>query len=297
MPPPRVRPKHIRVAQLSVTPEAAEAEMKSLGSTKQTQARRESALRFLIKQPEAINLSWIYAETSCKLADLQELEERGLIRLFENEIFRDPLGKLEKQEINDDFELTNEQNFALEKVISSFNHPSSFLLYGVTGSGKTEIYLRAAEETIKRGKQVIVLVPEIALTPQLVRRFLSRFPGQVGLVHSKLSEGERYDTWRRARDGKLNVIIGARSALFSPLKNIGLIVADECHDSSYYQGEPPFYNAVIAAQEYAKLCGAVCVLGSATPTVEQRFEFINSPLLRGRGVRGEVNFRVAESRH
>ena len=131
--------------------------------------------------------------------------------------------------------------------------------------------MRAAEEVIKSGKQAIILVPEIALTPQAVRRFLVRFPGQVGLVHSKLSEGERYDTWRRARDGKLNVIIGARSALFSPLPRIGLIVVDECHDSSYHQSEPPFYNAVTAAQEYAKLCGAVCVLGSATPTVEQRY--------------------------
>lgn len=277
LPPPRVRPKHIRVAQISVTPEEAESEMESLGSTKQTQARRESALRFLIKQPDAINLSWIYAETGCNLADLQELEERGLIRLFENEIFRDPLGKLETRELaNREFELTPEQTFALEKILSAFNSPSSFLLYGVTGSGKTEIYLRAAQEVVKRGKQAIILVPEIALTPQLVKRFLSRFPGQIGLVHSKLSEGERYDTWRRARDGKLKVIIGARSALFSPLKNIGLIVVDECHDNSYYQAEPPFYNAVTAAQEYAKLCGAVCVLGSATPTVEQRFEAENN---------------------
>jgi primosomal protein N' (replication factor Y) (superfamily II helicase) len=98
LPPPRVRPKLIRVAQLAVTPEAAFAEMDSLGSTKQTQARRESALRFLIQQPEPINLSWVYAQTGCNLADLQELEERGLIRLFENEIFRDPLGRIEKQE-------------------------------------------------------------------------------------------------------------------------------------------------------------------------------------------------------
>jgi len=273
LPAPRVRPKYIRVAQLSVKPEAAEAEMESLGSTKQTLARRQAALRFLIRQPDAVNLSWIYAETGCNIADLQELEERGLIRLFENEIFRDPLGKIEKQTTSEELILTPEQNSALQTILSSFIlHPSSFLLYGVTGSGKTEIYLRAAEEVIQKGKQVIVLVPEIALTPQLVRRFLSRFPGQVGLVHSKLSEGERYDTWRRARDGKLNVIIGARSALFSPLPNIGLIVVDECHDSSYYQAEPPYYNAMTAAQEYARLCGAVCVMGSATPTIEQRFQ-------------------------
>lgn len=277
LPPPRVRPKNIRVAQLAVSPEAAEAEMQSLGSTKQTRARREAALRFLIQQPEPINLSWVYAQTGCNISDLQELEERGLIRLFENEIFRDPLERLENEELEngEQFELSSEQASALAQIINSIkNYPISnlqYLLYGVTGSGKTEIYLRAAQEVIRSGKQALILVPEIALTPQAVRRFVSRFPGQVGLVHSKLSEGERYDTWRRARDGKLNIIIGARSALFAPLPNIGLIVVDECHDGSYYQSEPPYYNAVTAAQEYAKLCGAVCVLGSATPTVEQRY--------------------------
>ncbi len=298
LPPPRVRPKYLRVAQLSVTPEEAEEAMPNLG-TKQTLARRQAALKFLIQQPEAINLSWVYAETGCNLADLQELEERGLIRLFESEIFRDPLEKTSRQVdtyiSKQALELTPEQTSALDSITQLHPKPSrrnatgnmgldmplkehsglldhqTFLLHGITSSGKTEIYLRAAEEMIKRGKQVIVLVPEIALTPQTVRRFLSRFPGQVGLVHSKLSEGERYDTWRRARTGKLKVIIGARSALFTPLPNIGLIVLDECHDGSYYQSQPPFYNAVTAAQEYARLCGAVCVLGSATPTIEQRF--------------------------
>jgi primosomal protein N' (replication factor Y) len=286
LPAPRVRPKYLRVAQLSVPPEEAEAEMPNLG-TKQTLARRQSALRFLIQQPDAINLSWVYAETGCNLADLQELEERGLIRLFESEIFRDSLENLGRQ-ISKEFRLqaltlTAEQAFSLKEInhaVTSNDQNSAFLLYGITGSGKTEIYLRAAEETIKRGRQVIILVPEIALTPQAVRRFLSRFPGQVGLVHSKLSEGERYDTWRRARSGKLKVIIGARSALFSPLPDIGLIVVDECHDSSFYQSEPPHYHAVTAAQDYARLCGAVCVLGSATPTVEQRFQAENGQLIK-----------------
>lgn len=279
LPPPRVRSKFIRVAQLAVTPEEAESEMPNLGM-KQTLARRQSALRFLIHQPEAINVSWVYAESGCNLADLQELEERGLIRLFESEVFRDPLEKTSRQ-VNREtrvsgqvIELTAEQNSSLNEIVNAIRNTqyAAFLLYGVTGSGKTEIYLRATEEVVKRGGQVIVLVPEIALTPQTVRRFLNRFPGQVGLVHSKLSEGERYDTWRRARAGKLKVIIGARSALFAPLPNIGLIVADECHDSSFHQAEPPFYHAVDAAQTYARLCGAVCVLGSATPTIEQRFK-------------------------
>ena len=276
LPPPRVRSKFIRVAQLAVPPEEAESEMPNLG-TKQTLARRQSALRFLIQQPDAINLAWVYAQSGCNLADLQELEERGLIRLFESEIFRDPLQKIENRglESSQKFELTPEQSFAVKEINKAITAPDTrhpFLLQGVTGSGKTEIYLRAAEEVIKRGKQAIILVPEIALTPQAVRRFLIRFPGQVGIVHSKLSEGERYDTWRRARSGKLKVIIGARSALFAPLPNIGLIVADECHDASFHQAEPPFYHAVHAAQAYARLCGAVCVLGSATPTIEQRYQ-------------------------
>jgi len=287
LPPARVRPKFLRVAQLSVPPEEAEVEMPNLG-TKQTLARRQAALRFLIQQPDAINLSWVYAETGCNLTDLQALEERGLIRLFESEIFRDPLENIGRQ-INKEttpqtLELTPEQTVAFNQINQAitFNvHHSTFLLHGITGSGKTEIYLRAAEETIQRGRQAIILVPEIALTPQAVRRFLSRFPGQVGLVHSKLSEGERYDTWRRARSGKLKVIIGARSALFTPLPNIGLIVVDECHDGSYYQSEiPPSYHAVIAAQEYARLCGAICVLGSATPTIEQRFNAENKKITK-----------------
>lgn len=278
LPPPRVRPRHIRVAQLAVMPEEAEAEMGNLGSTKQTQARREAALRFLIKQPEAVNVSWVYAETGCSLADLQALEERGLIRLFENEIFRDPLERVENRELENRelVTLSPEQSHALTEIVNSISNSPipnlQFLLYGVTGSGKTEIYLRAAEEVVRRGRQALILVPEIALTPQIVRRFLTRFPGQVGLMHSKLSDGERYDTWRRARAGRLNVVIGARSALFAPLPRIGLIVVDECHDPSYYQSEPPYYHAVHAAQEYAKLCGAVCVLGSATPKVEQRYQ-------------------------
>ena len=280
LPPPRVRPKFVRVAQLAVAPAEAEAAMPSLGA-KQTLARRQAALRFLVRAVDAVNVSWVYAESGCNLADLEILEERGLIRLFESEIFRDPLERVEKRTENRGLEssevtLTQEQEAALEEItaaLTALRSPLSnnFLLHGVTGSGKTEIYIRAAQETIKREKQVIVLVPEIALTPQIVRRFLARFPGQVGLVHSKLSEGERYDTWRRAREGKLKIVIGPRSALFAPLPNIGLIVADECHDASYYQSEPPFYHAVTSAQEYARLCGAVFVMGSATPTIEQRF--------------------------
>jgi primosomal protein N' (replication factor Y) len=149
-----------------------------------------------------------------------------------------------------------------------------YLLHGVTGSGKTEVYLHAVEAILQAGKQAIVLVPEIALTPQTVRRFISRFPGQVGLVHSRLSDGERYDTWRRARAGKLGVVVGPRSALFIPFAKLGLIVLDESHDNSYYQSEPPFFHAREAAVAYARLCGAVCIFGSATPEVTSTYQAV-----------------------
>ncbi|MGZ9223450.1 MAG: primosomal protein N' family DNA-binding protein, partial [Anaerolineales bacterium] len=305
LPPVRVRPKFIKTAQLAASPEIAETAMDDLGKTESTRTRRKKAMQFLTQVKDAINVSWVYAESGCNLADLQELEERGLIRLFESEIFRDPLektsGQVDRYTSRQVVELTPEQNTALQEITNAISLSTPhrlFLLQGVTGSGKTEIYLRATEKIIRRGKQAIILVPEIALTPQTVRRFLARFPGQVGLVHSKLSEGERYDTWRRARAGSLKVIIGARSALFAPLQNLGLIVADECHDSSYYQSDPPFYHAVTAAQMYARLAGAVCILGSATPSIVQRSQAEDSPRL-SEGVmsmkRLDLPYRIVEA--
>jgi len=277
LPPPSVRPKTIRSAQLAVSPEQAEAAMQSLGRTEATQSRREAALRFLMHEPGPVDVTWIYAGSGCKLADLQELAERELVLLQESEVWRDPVAKVRPE---DGFEirpeLTKHQQRAWETIRATFEQRDaglpvqSLLLHGVTGSGKTELYIRSALEADRRGRQSLILVPEIALTPQTVRRFLAVFPGRVGLIHSKLSPGERYDTWRRARSGRLAVIIGPRSALFTPLPDIGFIAIDECHDGSYYQSEPPFYHAVTAAQAYARLCGAVCLLGSATPTIVQR---------------------------
>jgi len=295
LPAASIRSKFIRTAQLAVTPEIATEAMSELGKTEATQTRREKALQFLIRQPEAINVSWVYAESGCNISDLQELEERQLIILRETEIFRDPLEKIENRESGiEKLVLTDEQQNVWQKVEMAFRQLAEgksvkpFLLQGVTGSGKTEIYLRAAEETIRRGKQAIILVPEISLTPQTVRRFMARFPGQVGLMHSKLSEGERYDTWRRARAGQLKIIIGPRSALFAPLPSIGLIVADECHDNSYYQSEPPFYHAIRSAQIYTQICGAVLLLGTATPSIVQQ-----SQAESGESVRLELTQRLS----
>lgn len=277
--PPRARPKFIRTAQLSTSPEIALAAMSELGGTEAVQKRRAAALHLLIQEKAPLNLSWIYAQTGCTPADLRVLEARGLIRLGEQETWRDPLDWLQAtpSQIAPPPTLTADQESAWQVIDQTVRQAAGgqptvpILLHGVTGSGKTELYLRAVAETLRRGRQAIILVPEIALTPQTVERFFHRFPGQVGLLHSRLSEGERYDTWRRARRGQLRIIIGPRSALFIPFPSIGLIVVDECHDASYYQSEPPFYHAVTAAQAYARMCNAACILGSATPSVIQRY--------------------------
>ncbi|HYG69777.1 MAG TPA: primosomal protein N', partial [Anaeromyxobacteraceae bacterium] len=147
--------------------------------------------------------------------------------------------------------------------------PRTFLLHGVTGSGKTEVYIRAIRAALAQGKTALVLVPEIALTPQTVRRFRAHFGDRVAVLHSRMSDGERYDAWRAIRDGRYPIVIGPRSAVFAPLENLGLVVVDEEHEASYKQFDPaPRYHARDVAVMRAHRAGAVCVLGSATPSLE-----------------------------
>ncbi len=279
LPPLAVRPKIVRTAQLIQPIEPAVQSLSIAGRmSAAVRERRLKVLAFLDQEAVPVNVSWVYASSGANLADLEKLTELGLVQLSESEIWRDPLRELQSIPVEPPI-LTRAQAEALEKIDRGFEvssrggTPIPALLHGVTGSGKTEIYLKAIERTLAAGKQAIVLVPEIALTPQTVRRLLSRFPGRVGLVHSKLSPGERYDTWRRARAGLIQVILGPRSALFTPLPNLGLIVVDECHEDSYYQDDtPPFYHAVDAALLYANLTKSVIVLGSATPPVEMVYQ-------------------------
>lgn len=200
---------------------------------------------------------------------VKKLEENGFISIETRGIYRSPLSDLITAE---DLrpELTPKQIKALETIgkgIDSLQF-SPFLLYGITGSGKTEIYLRAIERVVKKGRQAVVLVPEISLTPQLIGQFLERFSGRVAMLHSGLSRGERYDEWRRIREGKVDIVIGARSAIFAPFERLGMIIVDEEHESSYKQEEKLRYNARDVAAVRAKLCDAVLILGSATPSFE-----------------------------
>lgn len=240
--------------------------------------RRMAALQFMANEGRPVDVSWVYAASQATSADLRILAEKGLVEFRESETLRDPLEGV--QVVPDQPpQLSVDQMAAWQAVLESMdglgsNQPDlPVLLHGVTGSGKTEIYLRAVAETIARGRQAIIMVPEISLTPQTVRRFMARFPGKVGLFHSRLSPGERYDTWRQARAGYLDVIVGPRSALFAPLPKLGLIVLDECHDPSYYQAEPaPAYNALQAARQYGRITGSLLLLGSATPDVTLMYQ-------------------------
>ena len=278
LPAPTTHPKHVRTAMLACSPDEARAALPNLGR-QGTPAliRRQALLECLLREPGPVDVAWLYAESSAGLPDLHRLAEMGLVTLDESQVWRDPLQDVSPV-LTEPPRLTQDQQTCWREIKKGLSDAatglpvSPMLLHGVTGSGKTEIYLQAVEATLRSGRQAIVLVPEISLTPQTVTRFLSRFPGQVGLVHSHLSTGERYDTWRRARDGQIRVIVGARSALFTPLPSPGLIVLDECHDDSYYQSEPPFYHAVEAAVSYARLTNGVCLLGSATPDITYTYQ-------------------------
>ena len=200
---------------------------------------------------------------------IQSLESKGLIILSDKEVIRNISVQPELKSYPKP-ELTSDQKAIFSEILKGVNSKqfSPFLIYGVTGSGKTEIYLRAIEEVLNQGRDAIVLVPEISLTPQLFSRFKGRFGENLSLLHSKLGRGERYDQWRRIRKGDVKIALGARSAIFAPFKNLGIIIVDEEHDPSYKQEEKLKYHARDLAVVRAKQDEAMLLLGSATPSLE-----------------------------
>ncbi|OGU16480.1 MAG: primosomal protein N' [Geobacteraceae bacterium GWC2_53_11] len=199
---------------------------------------------------------------------LKRLAEVDLIQAEEREVYRDPF-KDHAVKRDEPRTLHTHQKKALETISDSIDRQqfTPFLLYGVTGSGKTEVYLQAISRTLERGRNALVLVPEIALTPQLTGRFQARFGGGIAILHSGLSDGERYDEWRRIRRGLARIVIGARSAIFAPLENIGIIIVDEEHEASFKQSDGLRYNARDLALVRGQMARAAVVLGSATPMV------------------------------
>ncbi|CQR74581.1 Primosomal protein N' [Sporomusa ovata DSM 2662] len=201
-------------------------------------------------------------------ATVKKLAEQGLITICSVPVFRNSYAGA--QSLATELTLTSEQRQALQHIIPAINTGAytSFLIHGVTGSGKTQVYIQAAAEARRLDRQAIVLVPEIALTSQIVARFRTAFGDDVVVMHSKLSVGERYDAWRRLHAGQAGIVIGARSALFAPVSRLGLIIIDEEHEFTYKQEETPRYHAREVAAVRAKLAGATVLLGSATPAIE-----------------------------
>ncbi|HEY0365121.1 MAG TPA: primosomal protein N' [Pyrinomonadaceae bacterium] len=200
---------------------------------------------------------------------ITSLEKKALVEVYDDAIRRDPLA--ETFGVTDaEHTLTAAQSSVLTQIEQQMNSGaySAFLLHGVTGSGKTEIYMRAMNNALSLGRSAMMLVPEIALTPVFSRRLRARFGDQVAIFHSSLQKGERFDEWTRVRNGEARVVIGTRSAVFAPVKNLGLIVVDEEHESSYRQQESPYYNARDVAIVRAQKESATVVLGSATPSLE-----------------------------
>jgi primosomal protein N' (replication factor Y) (superfamily II helicase) len=278
LPAPGTHGKRIKLAALSASP--IDLDAISLGKTAETKQRRRSVIAFLQQHAAASEIDWLLAETGSTSADLTWLEGKGLIEFQYREVLRDPLAD-KIFTLAGPPALTQDQSQVWQSIqpqLAAALCACVYLLHGITGSGKTEIYLRAVAEVVQQGRQAIILVPEIALTPQTIRRFAARFPERIAVWHSELSLDERYDTWRRVQLGEVDLVIGARSALFLPFDKLGLIVLDEEHDSSYKQSEGgglndmpvrlPLYHARDTAVELARLTNATVILGSATPSLE-----------------------------
>jgi primosomal protein N' (replication factor Y) (superfamily II helicase) len=207
-------------------------------------------------------------QANVSIAVLKNVIDLGAAKFVHLESYRNPFSKDVKQTVN--LQLTNEQAIALEQITESLQkqNATTFLLHGITGSGKTEVYLQAIEYALSQGKEAIVLVPEISLTPQMTERFRSRFGESVAVMHSGLSVGEKYDEWRKIQQHKVKVVVGARSAIFAPFQNLGLIILDEEHESTYKQDDSPRYHARDVAIWRAKYNKCPVILGSATPSLE-----------------------------
>ena len=271
--PVKIKPKTVPYLHLLV--KANEAEQEATRLREKGAIKQASLLGFLAQQSEPV--LWVEARrgVNCDKAVADALVGKGLVTVQKVEVKREPISYQSITQSSPP-SLAVAQKSALERIQSSLLQrgepgalPAVFLLHGVTGSGKTEIYLQALAETVKLGKRGIVLVPEIALTPQTIEWFAARFPHRVAVLHSQLSLGEQFDEWQRIRNGEIDVVIGPRSAVFAPQPDLGLIVVDEEHEWTYKQHDKsPRYHARDVAIKLAELTGVVVIMGSATPDVE-----------------------------
>jgi primosomal protein N' (replication factor Y) len=270
-----VLPNVIRKAELGhkqrqVAKLAREVPAEELETLKRRAPLQAEIVEFLIEAAGPVAVAELGSH-----AVVQALVRKGLVAIEQAKIERDPFGT-EKFVASVNLELNTEQAAVFDRVRaaiaeSATSVPKPILLHGVTGSGKTEIYLQGIQLVLEQGRTAIMLVPEISLTPQTVERFKSRFAAtqhEVAVLHSHLSEGERHDEWHKIREGRARIVIGARSAIFAPVANLGLVVVDEEHENTYKQEETPRYHGRDLAVLRAQMEGCLCLLGSATPSLE-----------------------------
>ena len=266
----RVKEKTINFIYLAMDKDEIEDDIES-GKVKSE--KQKNILDFIIRN-EPATMQDIEIFTDGTRSIVNTLVKNGYLEISEEKVERNPfIHKVENK--TTDLKLTDEQKIAISKIKES----GEYLLYGVTGSGKTEIYLQLIERKLKENKSSIMLVPEISLTPQTVDRFIARFgEEQIAVLHSKLSIGERYDQWNKIKEGKAKIIIGARSAIFAPAVNLGLIIVDEEHDESYQSEMSPRYDAKEVARYLSKTNNIPLILGSATPDMKSYYKAKNGEL-------------------
>ncbi|MCR4566966.1 MAG: primosomal protein N' [Pseudobutyrivibrio sp.] len=252
---------------LAIPLEQAKIELTELLTKKNHAVGKERLLRELL---EVDVLDWELATKKLQVptANIRDLEKKGIVRIESVRAFRNP--HINKSAQAKQITLNQQQEAAAEQIKADIDtgRSKTYLIHGVTGSGKTEVYMDVMEHVINMGKQVIVLIPEIALTYQTVMRFYTRFGDKVSILNSRMSPGERFDQFERAKAGEISIMVGPRSALFTPFANLGLIIIDEEHESSYKSEVVPRYHARETAVYRAKLSGATVILGSATPSLE-----------------------------
>jgi primosomal protein N' (replication factor Y) (superfamily II helicase) len=262
----RIRKKHRRFVRSTVTQHEL---VEAIQTTPAKAEKQRQVLQYFLEHDDEVELKTLIGDLKTSGSTIKALVEKNLLAEFDKEVYRDPFEHRTFKRTQP-LPLTNAQQQAIVPILHSIeqNQHEVFLLYGVTGSGKTEIYLQSIQEVIEKGQEAIVLVPEIALTPQMVHRFKGRFGDLVAVLHSGLSAGEKYDEWRKIQRKEVKVVVGARSAIFAPFENIGIIIIDEEHETSYKQEEMPRYHARDVAIERAMTYNCPVVLGSATPSLE-----------------------------
>ncbi|MCL6570807.1 MAG: primosomal protein N' [Bacillus sp. (in: Bacteria)] len=262
----KVKKKQVKFISPLVSHIELKAEMDHLPTKAEKQ---KQVLNYFVEHFDAVELKELVAAVKTSAATVKALVDKKLLMEKDLEVYRDPFENRTFKRTKS-LPLTVSQQTAIVPILKAIeaNRHEVFLLYGITGSGKTEIYLQSIQEIIEKGLEAIVLVPEISLTPQMVNRFKGRFGNLVAVLHSGLSAGEKYDEWRKIQRKEVKVAVGARSAIFAPFENLGIIIIDEEHETSYKQEEMPRYHARDVAIQRAKTYNCPVVLGSATPSLE-----------------------------